>query len=59
MNFTKSTLNDKLRGKQISKRLMFGNGTPRFRWTPRVMKWRSSVNLFWLGVELIYLRGKV
>lgn len=44
------------RGKTvIPNRLVFAGGYPKFRWTPRFVRWGQNVSLYWLGTELVWL----
>jgi len=47
-----------LRGKRISKRLVFGGGYPLFRILPRYVCWGRNVSLYWFGLELVFLGVK-
>ena len=39
----------------IDGRLLFSGGYPKFRWTPKVVRWGKNISLFWLGTELVWI----
>ncbi len=51
-------INQHLRGRQVTKRIVFGGGYPLFRLFPRIVRWGTNVSIYWLGTELVFLGAR-